>query len=226
LGGLSLALVKKFVGKIKLVGDRKMYQYILVSALPLGIAAITNPIIGKADTLLLSVLKDESAVGFYSLAYKIFEVFLVVPVFFVNAAYPYMVKHFKEGGARLLATSKKLGVVLFAGGLIALGLVWLLAPFMIRVLGGEGFEASILPLRILALSFPVFFVTNILLWHLITLGKRRAIPVIYWLAVIINIGANLVVIPHYSFVGSAVVNGLTEVFVLVGLFAVVLSKHE
>jgi len=226
MGGLALALVKKFVRKIKLVKSRKMYQYILASAFPLGIAAITNPIIGKGDVILLSVLKDASAVGFYSLAYKVFEVCLVVPVFFVNAAYPYMVKHLKESRNKLSATSLKLGLVLLAAGFAASGLIWILAPFIIKVLGGIGFGSAILPLRILALSFPVFFVTNILLWHLITLGCRRAIPIIYWLALIINIGANLVVIPHYSFVGSAVVNGLTELFVLVSLLFVVVSGHE
>jgi len=165
-------------------------------------------------------------VGFYSLAYKVFEVCLVVPVFLVNAAYPYMVKHFKQSQKRLALTSLKIGMVLFGAGIIALLVVWYLAPFTVRVLGGEGFESSIMALRYLSLAFPVFFVTNILLWYLITLGRRRAIPVIYWLAVVINIGANLVVIPRWSFLGAAVVNGLTEVFVLVGLVLVILSKHE
>lgn len=217
MGGLSLALVKAFVNKVKLVKDSKVYQYIAISAFPLGMAAITNPIIGKADTLLISVLKNESAVGFYSLSYKIFEVFLVVPVFFVNAAYPYMVGHYKQSLEKLNATAKKLAIVLLLGGFTATGLVWLLAPWFVQVLGGAGFEPSILALRILALSFPIFFSTNIILWYLITIGKRKAIPVIYWLAVVFNIGANLLVIPSYSFTGAAVINGLTEVFVLISL---------
>lgn len=217
LGGVSILLAKKFVSQIKLSFDKKMYQYIFISALPLGLAAITNPIIGKADTLLLSILENEAAVGYYSLAYRIFEVCLVVPVFFINAAYPYMVKHYKKSHEALSRTSKKLFLALISMGILALAFVWLFAPLMVRILGGTGFEDSILPLRILSLALPVFYLTNLLLWYLITVGKRRPIPFIYWTAVLLNIGANLFVIPRWSFLGAAVVNGITELFVLLAL---------
>lgn len=219
LGGISILLAKKFISQIKLSFDKKMYQYIFISALPLGLAAITNPIIGKADTLLLSLFKNETAVGYYSLAYRIFEVCLIVPVFFINAAYPYMVKHYKESHRALSQTSKKLFLALISMGILALSFVWTLAPFMVRILGGTGFESSVLPLRILSLALPVFYLTNLLLWYLITIGKRNPIPFIYWAAVVLNIGANLFVIPRWSFLGAAVVNGVTELFVLLALFS-------
>jgi O-antigen/teichoic acid export membrane protein len=226
LGGASLVLVRKFVGRIRLSFDKKTFQYIALAAFPLGMAAMTNPIIGKADILLLSVLKNESAVGFYNLAYKVFEVCLVVPVFFVNAAYPYMIRHFKESKDKLASTSRKLFWALLLMGFVATAVVLAGAPLIVKIIGGSGFESSVLALRILALSFPIFFVTNVLLWHLITIGRRKPIPFIYWAAVLLNIGANLIVIPRWSFIGSAVVNGLTEVFVLVGLVIVVIRRSH
>ena len=225
LGGVSLLLVRKFAGKVRLAWDKETIKYILLASLPLGLAAITNPIIGKADTLILSILKTEADVGYYNLAYKVFEVALVVPVFFVNAAYPYMVRHYSESKEKLLATSKKLFVVLLGMGLAALLLVWVAAPLIVMLLGGNGFEASILPLRILSLSFPIFYLTNLFLWYLITIGKRRPIPSIYWCAVILNISANLIIIPRFNFIGAAVVNGLTELFVLAAL-AICVKKDK
>jgi O-antigen/teichoic acid export membrane protein len=93
--------------------------------------------------------------------------------------------------------------------------VFPLANFLILILGGEGFSASSLVLRILVLSLPLFFVTAPLQWFLITVGKERVLPWIYASAAVLNVGLNIAFIPRYSYFASITATIASEILILV-----------
>ncbi len=106
----------------------------------------------KSDTLLLSILNlpatirlnNTESVAIYGLAFKIFEVALVLPTFFMNSAYPVLVRHMQEGKDKLKQTFTTVISYLIAGGVLAgvLGVVF--SGFMIKLIGGSQFTESIL----------------------------------------------------------------------------------
>jgi len=212
--GVSLFFVRKLVGAVGVAKDFKLWRYLFMAALPLGITTIFTVVLQKADSLLLSVLQGSEAVGLYGASYKIFEFALVFPTFFVNSIYPIMVRRFGEGRERLMETIKYSGLFLFAVSVVGAAAGYFLAPFMIGVVAGPEFVESVQALRLLLLGLPIFYLSALFLWLLITLGKQKQIPLIYAAGALVNVVLNLILIPHYSFHASAVITWASELLIL------------
>ena len=211
---VSLYFVRRLVGGVGVGWDGGLWKYLFVSALPLGITTIFTVILQKADAILLSVMSGSTAVGLYGVAYKIFEFALVFPTFFVNSVYPIMVRHFKDGQERLLRTVRHSGMFLLAVAILGLVVGWVLSPLMIRVVAGPKFVESIRALRLLLLGLPIFYLSALFLWLMITLGKQKQIPFIYAIGAVSNVVLNLIFIPRYSFYGSAIITWASELLIL------------
>ena len=211
---VSLFFVRKLVGAIGIAKDLDLWRYLFMAALPLGITTIFTVVLQKADALLLSVLSGSEAVGLYGASYKIFEFALVFPTFFVNSTYPIMVRRFGEGQEKLGEIIKYSGLFLFAVSVVGAVVGYLLAPWMIEVVAGPEFIESIQALRLLLLGLPIFYLSALFLWLLITLGKQKQIPFIYATGAIVNVVLNLILIPRYSFYGSAVITWTSELLIL------------
>lgn len=211
----SLIFVRGLTGALGLRFDFELWRYLFMSALPLGLATIFTVVLQRADAIMLSLMVGNEAVGFYGASYKIFEFALVFPTFFVNAAYPIMVRHFKDGQERLLRTVKLSGLFLLGVSLLGLVIGWVLSPLMIGVVAGPEFSESVLALRLLLLGLPAFYLSALFLWLLITLGKQRQVPVVYAVGAAVNLVLNLIFIPRYSFYGAAVTTWTSELLILV-----------
>jgi len=215
--GVSLFFVWRLVGVVGVARDFGLWRYLFLAALPLGITTIFTVVLQKADALLLSILSSGEAVGLYGASYKIFEFALVFPTFFVNSVYPIMVQHFKDGREKLLQMVKFSGLALLAVSIIGLVVGYLLAPWMIKIVAGPDFAESVRALRLLLLGLPIFYLSALFLWLLITLGKQRQIPFVYAAGAVFNVVLNLIFIPRYSFYASAVITWASELLILVFL---------
>ena len=217
-------LVKIFVGKVSINFDYKLWRRLVISALPLGITMFLTVIVSKADSFLLSVLNlpaslhmsNADALGNYGLAYKIFENILVFPTFFVNALFPVMVIHRKEGSNKLKETLiKSLGAMVIISVIIGI-IGYYFSPLAIFVLSGQGeASAAVLALRLLILGLPFFFCSAVLLFFLITEGLERQLPWVYGVAAVFNVVSNVAFIPRYGFTASAILTGITEFLIFV-----------
>ncbi len=226
----AFVLLNKLGVGFKPQTDFGVWKSIFLAALPLGITTVFSVLLSKADTMMLSLLSTQKAVGLYGAGYKIFEVALVVPTFFANAIYPILVRHYKEGINKLLETAKKSGLFLFLAGVaVSIGGI-ILAPLAIRIIGGSGFSESIIVMRLLFLGMPVFYLSALFLWLLITLGDQKIIPVFYGIGALFNLTANYFLIPRYGFYASAVITWISELLILSMLIArtmrVLKSKKE
>jgi O-antigen/teichoic acid export membrane protein len=98
---------------------------------------------------------------------------------------------------------------------------WFLAPLIAIV--KKDFIPSIFIFRILLLSLPVFFLTNILQWILIAKNKKVYLLKIYLIAALLNVLLNLFFIPKYSYIAAAIITGISEGLILILLFIKFLS---
>jgi O-antigen/teichoic acid export membrane protein len=221
----ALYFVYKLNIKITLKPDKKLTKYLLVQSLPLGVMFVFSQMNFKEDELLLSVLNlphkyglnNTESVAVYSLPYKVFEVALVFPTFFMNAVYPIMVRHMEEAPKKLIFTLKKSVLFLVFSALLAALVGYVATPFAVNFLGGSQFGESILVLRILLGGLIFYFVTQPVSWLIVTLEKQFYLPVIYLIAAAVNLILNLIFIPKYSFYGAAVITHVSELFILVML---------
>lgn len=229
-GGLVTFLICAFfikkLGVIpKLSFDSNIIRFLLLQSLPLGLMFIFSQINFKADSILLSVLplplkfglSNTETVGVYGLPYKIFEVSLVIPTFFMNSIFPIFVRHMVEGKEKFWQTFKKSTLVLFSTGL-AVGIFgYFLAPLAVEILGGEEFNQSVAILRILLGGVFIFYLTQPISWLIVTLGKQSYLPGIYLISSIVNVLANILLIPRFSFYASSVLTWACEIIILVML---------
>ncbi len=219
---VALYLVKFQIGVLSMTFDRIFWRKMVVAALPIGLITVFsqfNSQIDKQIVLLADykpslVLSGESAAGFYGLAYKVFELAIVLPAFVMNVSYPIMVGKSKEGLPVLFDFSKKLGKLLLILGFGGLVLGWFMAPFAINILGGAKFSESVFTTRLLLLGFPLFFVTPITLWLGVILKKTKELLFIYGFAALFNLVANLVFVPQFGYNAAAVITIASEFLIL------------
>jgi len=215
VAAMSVLLSGKVAEKPQLSWDRPWVRRLFWSAFPIGLMLIFSQINSMADVFLLRALDSAEAVGIYRLGYKVFENILPVPIFFVNALYPIMLADHKQSLTLLYRRLRQSTLALLVAAVASVLVVFPLADFLISILGGEGFSASSLVLRILVLSLPLFFVTAPLQWFLITVGKERVLPWIYASAAVLNVGLNIAFIPRYSYFASITATIASEILILV-----------
>jgi len=182
-------------------------------AFPLGLTLLCNVVYFHADSILLTFFRSTSEVGVYGFAYKIFELPLSIPTFFMNAVFPLLlISRKSDNTPAFLRQVRQSAVLLFLLALVLVVLGYLTAPFISLV--NADFLKSVLPLRILLLSLPVFFLTSLTMWVLIALKKRSQLFIIYFVSMVVNIGSNMLLIPKYGYMASAWITVVSEILVL------------
>lgn len=219
---IAYNLLTKLDVHVSFAVDKKLMGSLFWQTLPIGVMFIFSQVNFKIDEILLSLLSIPSKYGLnntetvavYSLPYKIFEVALVVPTYFMNSVYPVMVRHLAEGKDKLKVTLSNVLKFLALAGILCgvIGIVF--SPLAISILGGEEFTQSVLVLRILLGGLIFYYLTQPLSWLIVTLERQQYLPWLYLIAAVFNISVNLVLIPKYSFYGAAVTTHISEFLVL------------
>lgn len=192
-------------------------------ALPLGAMLFLNTMYSRADVFVLAAISGDKAVGIYSLAYKFFEFPLAFAAFFANSVFPHYVATFKTNQTHFWQIFKKATLGLLAVSLLFTLGGFILAPYL-RLIKPE-YALSGLPLQILVLSYPVFFATSALSWLVFILKKEKALIWIYGASFVLNIFANLILVPQYSYLASSWITVIGEALVLLGLIMLLLPRR-
>ena len=220
---VALYLVRSQLGFLALAFDTKLWKNILLAALPIGAVAIFSQFNAQIDKQIVFLsqykpslnMSGEIAAGYYGLAYKIFEVAIVLPTYIMNVGFPLMIRRREESVGSLLTFSKNLAAVLILLGSVGLVIGCFLAPWVVGILGVRGFEPSITTIRILLVGFPLFFVTPLTLWLAITLNKLKEMVFIYGFAAAFNLVANLVAVPQFGYNAAAVITIISELIIFI-----------
>jgi len=215
---VALAFVGKKIGSIRPIFDGPRLVRLFKDSIPLGLALVFNLIYFHADSVILTVYRTTREVGIYGLAYKVFELPLVVPIFFMNSVYPMLLASMRGKPAHgslptTQAVFRKSFLFLSGSSLLIAGFLWVAAP-LLSVIRPE-FSESIMPLRILLLGLPVFFVSALYMWFIIAEKKQNVLIVIHGAAMVVNIVANMLLVPTMGYTASAWITIASEALVLV-----------
>jgi len=212
------------IGKLRI--DFSFWYRLFRRTWPIGLTLIFNLIYFRADTLILAATRSSSEVGLYSLAYKMFDLALVLPIFLINASYPTMIETYQKGVNYLRQFSKIFFLALLAISFLVLVFLLVTAPILVGLAGGggKGFAGSIPALQILAISVPVFYISALLMWLLILFEKQKSLVYIYGSGALLNIFLNLIFIPRFGYLAAAATTGFCE-FLIVVISAYLVLKN-
>lgn len=197
--------------------DLGAWKRLFLQALPLGIALLLNTLYFRLDALLLSGLRGAEEVGIYGVAYRFLEMVVGFPSFFVLSVFPLLAAAAKAadwGGLRA-ASQRSFDVLVLAAVPVALGTI-ATAPQIVRLVAGAKFEASVTPLRILAVGAALMFVNGLFGYLLIALDRQKDALWLNVAALVFNVGLNVALIPAYGATAAAAVATTSEVLILAG----------
>ncbi len=213
---------KSLSKKIKI--DFTFWRFLFREGGPFAITSIFAVIYFQIDIVMLSIMKGDAVVGIYGAAYTMVVTLLVIPITIVTVLFPVMSKFFVSSRDSLKITIEKSVKYVFALGFpIAVGTT-LLADNFILLLYKDGFLLSIVALQILIWGIPLRFI-NVITSNALAAIDRAWIRTNAAIACcFVNIGANLILIPMYSFKGAAIATILTEI-VLFAIYIYFVRKH-
>jgi len=212
-----LITIRLFV-KIKIKINIKEWIGIIKISLPFAIVRMANTIYFYIDSVMLSYVYGQSAVGLYNAAYGIVFSLNFVPLLYGQSIYPMLSRLFKTSKKEqelLVQFSFRL-MTIFA---IPLGIgITLLSDKIILLIFGDEFFESIFILQILIWAIVFKFINSVFLRFLYASDKEIITTKIILVGVIVNIVMNIFLIPSYSYFGAAFATVTTEFILLIGLY--------
>jgi O-antigen/teichoic acid export membrane protein len=204
--------------KVSLSFDIPAWKRLFRAALPLGIAIAVGTIYFRADALILSLLKSSHDVGIYGVAYRFFEMTIPFPTFFLAPVFPLLsaTAVSTAGLAEFSQLLQRSFDVLMVAAVLVVAVTLPLAPDMIRIVAGESFADSALPLRILMVGAALYFLASLFLFALIALDRQQRVLLISLVALVVNLALNLALIPSFSYTAAAVIATGTQLVIVVG----------
>ena len=204
--------------------DFAYWKTFLRESLPMGATAIITFAYFKLDTIILSVLQPSAHVGIYSVAYKIMENLIFFPAMLAGLILPLLSRFIFTNRGRFEEIADKTFKVFFIIIAPIIAGTLFLAPDIIRIVSGGGFQESVLVLRILIFALGFIFFGHFFNMLLIVGNAQRKLMQALMIAAAFNILLNAFLITRYSYIGAAAASVATEVLV-VGLTAFLVRKH-
>jgi O-antigen/teichoic acid export membrane protein len=190
--------------------DPALWRAAAGEALPLWLATLFSLLYFKGDVVILKAFAGDAEVGAYSAAYKIFEGLMIVPSVVLAATFPPLARA-KGDPERQRRWEVALAALLLAVGMaVALG-VYLTSDRAVALIYGAGFARAAPSLRVLAIALPVLFLNYGLTHFLIARDLERRNLLFAGLMLVVNVSANLLLVPRLAGPGAAFATLVTEV---------------
>lgn len=180
----------------------------------------------RSGLLLLSLLGGDAAAGAYSAAARVIEALKLLPGAFFGAMFPVMARAEAVGSSidDTAQSSRRLYSRAFVGLLAAsvalAACASALAPVIVRLLFGPGYEAAASALRVMAWSLPATVVTFRLSFDLVICGRERVAATSMALTLLVSGGLTAFLIARAGLAGAAwglVAGEVAQVLILVTL---------
>ena len=222
---LSFSIVLIKIAKPKPTIDFSLWKTLIIGSIPFGLNALFGVLFFKIDTVMLSVLKGDAAVGIYNAAYiPLLALGGIISQMVITALYPVMSRYFISSKDSLktftVLSSKYMAIIGFP---IAMG-CFVLANRFITLFYVDQYSASIIAFQILALYIPIRLVSSITGTLLTSINRQKARTVSAGFSALFNIVLNAVMIPYLSYIGASIATVLSEIF-LYFIFIYFINKH-
>jgi O-antigen/teichoic acid export membrane protein len=216
--GLSLRRVVRIEPRL----DRKVMGVLVRNAIPFFAYWVLGSLYYRLDTILLSKLTSDEVLGWYGAAYRLFDTLVFLPSIVSSAILLPILSQLSVQSRPALrrAMVKGLDTILIVGAPICVGLFTLAEPIIRLIYRQPEFVHAVPALQWLAVGLLLLYVNSILSATLISLDQERKLTLVAGLALVLNLGLNLALIPRFQHVAAAATTVATEGFILAYLLAV------
>jgi len=198
--------------KWKLNFNRDVLKRILYVSYPMLLASSMGLIVGWIDTFMLSYFIDEKSVGIYNVAFKVafFSSILLTTINTVIS--PKIAKLSSENKhSEIKILMRKVSKILFIGAT----LIFLISIFNMELIlsfFGSEFTEGIATLAILLVGQFISSYSGPVAILLQMTGYEKIFMYISIVAMVVNVGLNLLLIPELGYFGAAIASAFTLIF--------------
>lgn len=209
---------------LKIKVDWEFWKPTIKIAIQFGLIGVFSTIYLWFDTLMLSFMQGNQAVGIYNAAYKIVLVLLIIPTVINAAIFPVMSRMYGSSRKSLeIIVEKYFKLMIMIGVPLGIGTT-LLANEIITILFGKGYIESVGALQILIWATVSTFANATFVQLFQSINKQMIVSKITFIGLIFNILLNLIFIPMYSYMAASFNTLLTEF--IVAIFLIVLASKN
>ncbi|MFH1565141.1 MAG: flippase [bacterium] len=183
--------------------NKEVLRPFFVMAWPFAVLGLFSNVYAQIDVVILSVVQGSKAVGLYGVPSRTLNALQFIPMAFSASLYPAMSRYFVESKDKLQNVFERGFIYLAAICVpIAVGIFLLAEPIIVTAYTSE-YQGSVLALKILAPSLIFAFLTFPVGALLNACDKQKINTINMGIIMVINIVLNLVLVPRFSFIGSA-----------------------
>ncbi len=208
-------LASRSLVRVRFVLRPKEWPGLLRELAPMSAFVVFGLIHFKADSVILTILQPKVDVGIYGNAYKIAEIYIMLPGMFVGSLFPAFTQTALHDPQRFRVLFQKAFDLILLSVVPLILFTVLFAPYIIAVLTRYNIDQSAYALQILCLTMIPWFVIYLLEYVLVAAGKQGKVGALEGWAALLNIILNFIAIPHWSYIGAAYVTFISEALVLV-----------
>lgn len=179
-------------------------------ALPLWLATLLSLLYFKGDVVILKIFSTDAEIGAYSAAYKVFEGLMIVPAVVLAATFTPLARA-KGDAVHQRRWESGVVLVLLALGALVGAATYLQSARIVGLVYRGGFARAIPSLRVLAGTLPILFLNFGLTHFLIARDLERRNLVFAAIMLVVNVTANLLLVPRLGGPGAAWATFITEV---------------
>jgi O-antigen/teichoic acid export membrane protein len=203
--------------------DRAIWVQLLREAVPLTLGYGLATVYYRVDAVMLSRLDTFESVGIYGVSYKFVDILhfaataVTVPLLTVLVrSWPGDMPAFRDAVRR---SAMLVGLI---GGFASVGLIGFPGPIT-TLLYGKDYAVGQHATQVLIVAQVLTLFSSLALTCLVSVERHRIYPLVMLVGLVLNISANLVLIPRLSYEGAAAATLGSEVVVLT-LLLVLLSR--
>lgn len=193
----------------------KETYYLIKLSLPLGLAVIFNFLYDKIDILLISKFTDYDQTAYYNVAYGIYKSAAILFSFLFVSGFT-EVSSIKNDKTLLKKFYRKYSVLLIEICIALTIILFFLSGQFIKLIYTDKFMDSVLILQILSFSLTGLALNNLTGIMLNGIGLFKQNMIVTFTGLILNVILNILFIPVYGIIASALITIVTEYFIFAG----------
>ena len=216
LAGLSI-VIKKFIKRFTRPSIDFLNALVKRGVL-VGLVYMLGFIYFQIDTVMLSLMLGDEAVGLYNASFKLLEGGMVISTAFGGVLYPLLSSLHKRDEKRFKSISETSIKYMLMISLPVASFITLMAGEITSSLFGVAFSAGSYSLQVLIWTYVLQSVSMVAVLILLSMGEEKRLIKILFLTVILNVILNYILIPPMREVGAAFTTVASETLVLILAF--------
>lgn len=194
----------------------RLFWQTLRYGLKFHLSLVASLLLVRVDLLLVNHYNGTKVAGIYAAAAQIGTLLLLVPGVVSSLLFPKVASEADTSGAFAMRVTRHLAMIMFVGCILTIP-----ASFILPLMYGAKFSGAVYLLWLLLPGVFLLGVESVLVQHFSGLGLPRWIPAFWLIALVVNIGLNLVFVPRFGAVAAAIDSSVAYAlifFLVAGLF--------